>query len=76
MEEYRPLLASVQANATRVKTASEFGRREMGETGFGASALRHALFAASALRHALFAAFKTAESERTGDGLSPGSRAR
>lgn len=66
MEEYRPLLASVQANATRVKTASEFGRREMGETGFGASALRHALFAA----------FKTAESERTGDGLSPGSRAR
>jgi putative DNA methylase len=46
VDEYKPLLASAKANETRLKTASEFGRKEMGETGFGASLVRHALFAA------------------------------
>jgi len=58
--EYRPLLASTRANETRLKTATEFGRRDMGESGFGASLVRHALFAA----------FKTAETEGTRDALN------
>jgi hypothetical protein len=60
VEEYRALLASSKANETRLKTASEFGRKEMGDTGFGASVVRHALFAA----------FKTAETESTRDGIT------
>jgi adenine-specific DNA methylase len=58
--EYRPLLASTRANETRLKTATEFGRREMGDVGFGASLVRHTLFAA----------FKTAETEGTRDALN------
>lgn len=58
--EYRPLLASTRANETRLKTGTEFGRREMGDVGFGASLVRHALFAA----------FKTAETENTLDALN------
>jgi adenine-specific DNA methylase len=60
VEEYKPLLASSKANETRLKTASEFGRKEMGEAGFGASLVRHALFAT----------FKTAENENTRDGIT------
>jgi hypothetical protein len=60
VEEYTPLLASSKANEARLKTASEFGRREMGDAGFGASLVRHALFAAC----------KTAETESTRDGIT------
>lgn len=60
VEEYKSLLASSKANETRLKTASEFGRKEMGESGFGASVVRHALFAV----------FKTAETESTRDGIT------
>lgn len=60
VEEYKPLLASSKANETRLKTASEFARKEMGDAGFGASLVRHALFAT----------FKTAESESTRDGIT------
>lgn len=60
VEEYKPILASSKANETRLKTASEFGRREMGDGGFGASLLRHTLFAT----------FKTAETESTRDGIT------
>jgi putative DNA methylase len=37
--------ASTRANQTRLKTAAEFGRKEMEGDGFGGSLLRHALFA-------------------------------
>ncbi len=60
VDEYRFMLASTKANQTRLKTASEFGRRELGEIGFGVTLVRHALFAAH----------KTAESESTADGIT------
>jgi hypothetical protein len=39
------MLESGKANQTRLRTASEFKRREWGTDGFGASLLRYALFA-------------------------------
>ena len=45
VKEYKPLLSSGKANQTRLKTASEFGSRLLGESGFSASLLRNALFA-------------------------------
>jgi adenine-specific DNA methylase len=60
VEEYKHLLASTKANETRLKTATEFGRKELGDAGFGSSLLRHALFAT----------FKTAETESTRDGIT------
>jgi adenine-specific DNA methylase len=60
VDEYTVLLASTKANETRLKTATEFGRKEMGETGFGASLVRHALFATC----------KTAENEATREGIT------
>jgi adenine-specific DNA methylase len=46
VQEYTNLLASTKANETRLRTASEFGRRDLGSGAFGASLVRHALFAA------------------------------
>jgi len=60
VEEYRPLLANTKANQTRLKTATEFGRKEMNDRGFGASVVRHALFAAC----------KTAETESPRGGIT------
>ncbi len=60
VEEYRSLLASTKANQSRLKTASELGRREIGDSGFGASLVRHALFAT----------FKTAETESPRDAIT------
>jgi len=45
VKEYQPLLASGKANQTRLKTASEFGARLLGNSGFSVSLVRHALFA-------------------------------
>jgi len=45
--EYSDLLAGAQANETRLKSASEFGRRGLGGEGFSGSLLRHCLFAVS-----------------------------
>ena len=45
VKEYQPLLASGKANQTRLKTASGFGTRLLGNRGFGDSLVRHALFA-------------------------------
>jgi len=45
IKEYQPLLASGKANQTRLKTASEFGARLLGNGGFSVSLVRHALFA-------------------------------
>lgn len=58
--DYRAVLASGKANQTRLRTATEFGRREMGDTGFGGSLVRHALFAAS----------KAVETDGTRDSLT------
>lgn len=60
VEEYTPLLANTKANQTRLKTATEFGRKDMGNDVFGASLVRHALFAAC----------KTAETENPRDGIT------
>ncbi|MFO0962031.1 MAG: anti-phage-associated DUF1156 domain-containing protein [Phycisphaerales bacterium] len=59
VNEYRPLLASTKANETRLRSATEFGRKEMGDDAFGSSLVRHALFAT----------FKTAETESARDGI-------
>jgi adenine-specific DNA methylase len=58
--DYDELLASHKANEARLKTAGEFGRRDLGTAGFGSTLVRHCLFAAH----------KTRESEDTQDGLT------
>lgn len=61
VEEYTPLLASTKANETRLKTASEFARKDLGSVaGFGATLVRHALFAAH----------KTAQTETPREGIT------
>ena len=45
VRDYRFLLRTGKANETRLKTASEFRRRDLGETPFGRSVVRHALYA-------------------------------
>jgi adenine-specific DNA methylase len=60
LDGYAGLLASTKANETRLRTATEFGRRDMDQNGFGATLLRHALFAT----------WKTNETESTKDGLT------
>ena len=44
VRDYRPLLRTGKANETRLKTASELKRRDLGESTFGASLVRHALY--------------------------------
>ena len=45
VRNYRFMLRTGKANETRLKTASEFQRRELGESPFGQSLVRHALYA-------------------------------
>ena len=45
LRDYKSLLSSGKANKTQLKTASEFGNRMLGDSGFGATAVRQALFA-------------------------------
>lgn len=45
VRDYRFMLQTGKANATRLKTASEFKRRELGESPFGRNLVRHALYA-------------------------------
>ena len=45
VREYQPLLATGQANQTRLKTAAEFARKDLGGQGFAASLTRNVLFA-------------------------------
>jgi putative DNA methylase len=59
VREYQYLLSSGKANQTRLKTASEFRRRELGSTGFGSGLLRNILFAV----------FRVAESDTTREGM-------
>ncbi len=60
VEDYTHLLATTKANETRLKTATEFGRRDLSGGGF----------ADTLVRHALFAAFKTAETDGTRDSIT------
>ncbi|MCX7023767.1 MAG: DUF1156 domain-containing protein [Spirochaetes bacterium] len=53
VREVKPILASTTANQTRIKTASEFGNRDLGPLGaegFGGTVLRQLLFALHASR--------------------------
>ena len=45
VHDYRFMLRSGKANETRLKTASEFQRRELADSSFGRSLVRHALYA-------------------------------
>ena len=45
VRDYRFMLRTGKANETRLKTASEFQRRELGDSAFGGSLVRHALYA-------------------------------
>ena len=45
VRDYRDLLHTGKANRTRLKTASEFARRDLGDSTFGRSLVRHALYA-------------------------------
>lgn len=45
IKEYKSMLDSGKANETRLKTASEFAAKELGDIGFGASLVRNTLFA-------------------------------
>lgn len=60
VRDYAFLLRTSKANETRLKTASEFQRRDLGDTPFGASLVRHALYAV----------WRTVEDEDTGGGLT------
>ena len=58
--QYADLLASTQANETRLKSASELGRRNLSGGGFGDSLIRQCLFAVQLV----------VRSEETQDGLN------
>ena len=45
VRDYRGLLRTGKANETRLKTASELRRQDLGGSSFGASLVRHALYA-------------------------------
>lgn len=45
VRDYRGLIRTGKANQTRLKTASEFGNRELGDSAFGRSLVRRALYA-------------------------------
>ena len=45
IKEYKSMLDSGKANETRLKTASEFATKQLGDIGFGASLVRNTLFA-------------------------------
>lgn len=58
--DYTDLLASAKANETRLKDASEFGKKMLSGEGFGGSLIRQCLFAI----------FMTAKNEDTQEGLN------
>ena len=60
VRDYRGLLRTGKANETRLKTASELRRQDLGGASFGASLVRHALYAV----------WQAAESEDVSDSLT------
>jgi adenine-specific DNA methylase len=59
LREYTNMLESGKANETRLRTASEFKRRELGTPGFGSTLVRNILFAI----------YKAAETEKSDDAM-------
>ncbi|MCM8594873.1 DUF1156 domain-containing protein [Accumulibacter sp.] len=64
VEDYRAMLATTRANQVRLKTAAEFGRRDLKRAGSADRAEDAALdrFAAGIVRHALYGIREAAES--------------
>jgi hypothetical protein len=44
LRDYKYMLAATKANQIRLKTATEFGKKNLGDVGFDGSLVRHALF--------------------------------
>ncbi len=59
LREYTNMLESGKANETRLRTAGEFKRRELGTPGFGSTLVRHVLFAV----------YKAADTEKMDDSM-------
>ena len=62
VREVKPILASTTANQTRIKTASEFGTRDLGPLGAEG-------FGGTILRQLLFAVYASKQDENPGVGL-------
>jgi putative DNA methylase len=60
VRDYRYMLRTGKANETRLKTASELKRKELGDSAFG-----HSL-----VRHALYAVWRASETSETRDSLT------
>ena len=58
--DYTSLLESGKANETRLKSASEFGRKNLSGEGFGGSLVRHCLFTV----------WLSVKNENTGEGMN------
>ena len=71
VEDYRAMLATTRANQVRLKTAAEFGRRDLKRAGSADRAEDAALdrFAAGVVRHALYGIREAAESADLRDAL-------
>lgn len=71
VEDYRAMLATARANQVRLKTAAEFGRRDLRRAGSADRAEDAALdrFAAGVVRHALYGIREAAESGDLRDAL-------
>lgn len=71
VEDYRAMLATTRANQVRLKTASEFGRRDLKRAGSADRAEDAALdrFAGGIVRHALYGIREAAESSDLRDAL-------
>lgn len=65
IEDYRPMLASGRANQVRMKTATEFGRRDLRRAGSADRAEDASLdaFAAGIVRHCLYAITEAARAD-------------
>lgn len=71
VEDYRAMLATTRANQVRLKTAAEFGRRDLKRAGAADRAEDAALdrFAAGVVRHALYGIREAVESADLRDAL-------
>jgi putative DNA methylase len=70
VREYKYMLQSGKANQTRLKTASEFKRRELGTSPPLTKGGPGGDFGTALLRNVLFAVYRVAESEETREGMT------
>ena len=68
--EYDTLLESGKANETRLKSASEFGKKMLGSYGMAGDGASRDAFADSLVRQCLFAVWLTVKNEDTREGLN------